>query len=74
MTQKKDFKTGLIAEMRRNGAYDVRIADPRKGFEHALPGRHPLELMANCKSVIVFALPRNEALVPYNYQRIWLIF
>ena len=31
------------------------MADPRKGFEKALPKQHPLQLWESCRSVIVFA-------------------
>lgn len=41
------------------GAYQVRVADPHRGFEHSLPGRHPLELFTECRSVIVFIVPRT---------------
>lgn len=53
-------KDGLIAEMKRVGAYDVRIADPHQGFEHAPQGRHPLELMPDCQSVVAFVVPRGD--------------
>jgi epoxyqueuosine reductase QueG len=52
-----ELKDGLIAEMKRVGAYDVRIADPHQGFEYAPEGRHPLELMPDCKSVVAFVVP-----------------
>jgi len=54
------LKDGLITEMKRVGAYDVRIADPHQGFEYAPEGRYPLELMPDCRSVIVFAIPMTE--------------
>lgn len=50
-------KAELIAFIKEHGAYDVRVADPRKGFEHALPGRHPLTILPSCRSVVVFAMP-----------------
>jgi len=56
----KNLKAELITEMKRFGAYDVKIADPHKGYEHVLPGRHPLEFMPECRSVIVYAMPRND--------------
>lgn len=40
------------------GAYEVRIAEPRRGFEHAVPERHPLALFPECRSVVVFIVPR----------------
>jgi ferredoxin len=55
-----ELKHGLIAEMKRVGAYDVRVADPHQGFEHAPEGRHPLELMPDCRSVVAFVVPRAE--------------
>jgi len=39
----------------KQGAFNVRIADPQKGFEKALEGCHPLDHMKDCRSVIVFA-------------------
>jgi epoxyqueuosine reductase QueG len=56
----KDLKAGLIEEMKRVGAWEVRSADPHRGFEHAPPGRHPLELMPDCRSVVAFAVPRAQ--------------
>jgi epoxyqueuosine reductase QueG len=38
----------------------VGIADPQRGFEHAPEGRHPLELMPGCRSVVAFVVPRAE--------------
>ena len=51
-----NLKQDLVTTMLDAGAYDVRIADPRKGFEHAHPDRHPRTLMPACRSVVVFAL------------------
>jgi hypothetical protein len=34
------------------------------GFEHALPGWHPRQLMPRCNSVVVFGRP----FVPHPYQ------
>jgi ferredoxin len=56
----RKLKDGLIAEMRRVGAWEVGIADPRQGFEHAPGGRHPLDLMPDCRSVVAFVVPRSE--------------
>ncbi len=50
----EDLKRALKKHLKQAGAYDVRVADPRQGFEHALPGRHPLELWPECRSVIVY--------------------
>jgi len=59
----KSLKTRLIGHLEQAGAYDVRIADPHRGFEHAEEGRHPLDLWKDCRSVIVFAVampPESE--------------
>jgi len=50
------LKGDLIACLKGAGAYDVRVADPNVGFEHAGEGRHPRELMHDCRSVVVFAV------------------
>jgi hypothetical protein len=55
-----ELKEGLITEMKRVGAYDVGIADPERGFDHAPEGRHPLELMPECRSVVAFVVPRGD--------------
>lgn len=55
-----DLKQRLIAEMKRVGAYDVRMADPRIGFEHAQAGQHPLEIMSDCRTVVAFAVAKND--------------
>ena len=52
----QDLKQVLVWGLRQAGAYDARVADPRQGFEHALPGRHPLELWPACRSVIVYGV------------------
>jgi epoxyqueuosine reductase QueG len=52
------LKQRLVNRLKQAGAYDVRVADPNVGFEHALEGRHPLEIWERCKSVIVFAAAR----------------
>ncbi len=52
----EDLKQELAQRLRQVGAYDVRIADPRAGFEKILDGKHPLELWKECKSVVVFAI------------------
>jgi ferredoxin len=51
-----DLKRGLVDRLKQVGAYDVRIADPAVGYEHALPGQHPLDLWQPCRSVVVFAV------------------
>jgi epoxyqueuosine reductase QueG len=50
------LKDELIACLKQAGAYDVRMADPAVGFEHAPDGQHPRERMPQCRTVIVFAL------------------
>jgi ferredoxin len=60
VTVKDNLKQSLVAEMKVAGAYDVKIADPRRGFEHAPEGRHPLDFMPDCKSVIVFGTAITE--------------
>jgi hypothetical protein len=57
-----DFKSALIEEMKRIGAYDVGIAGPHTGFEFAPPHRHPLDIMPDCKSVVAFIIPRPVVL------------
>jgi len=54
------LKEQLIERMLEVGAYDVKIADPRQGFENLNePERHPLSIMPHCKSVISFVIPRS---------------
>jgi epoxyqueuosine reductase len=43
-----DFLAGL-------GAFKVGVADPRAGFAQARHGSHPLDVMSECRSVIVYA-------------------
>lgn len=50
------LKLDLIGRLRQVGAYDVRVANPRQGFDRTLPGQHPLQLWERCRSVIVFAV------------------
>ncbi|MCL5959003.1 MAG: hypothetical protein M1358_06725, partial [Chloroflexi bacterium] len=51
------LKTTLIARAKHAGAYEAKVADPRVGFEHGIPGRRPLDLWDRCRSVIVCAVP-----------------
>ncbi len=51
-----DLKTGLIRRLKKAGAYDARVADPHVGYEHVLPGMHPLEVWPACRSVVVIAV------------------
>jgi epoxyqueuosine reductase len=55
-----DLKRALVTELETAGAYAIRVADPRTGFEHAPQGRHPLDLMPDCRSVVVFAIAITE--------------
>jgi epoxyqueuosine reductase QueG len=55
----EDLKQDLVDRLKQVGAFDVRVADPKIGFEHALPGKHPLELWPGCRSVIVIAVARS---------------
>jgi len=42
--------------LKARGAFKVRIANPFVGFEKAIKGCHPLDMMKDAKSVIVFAV------------------
>ena len=67
----KSLKTRLIGHLEQAGAYDVRIADPHRGFERAEEGRHPLDLWKDCQSVIVFAVampPESELTYVGSYS------
>jgi len=50
------LKQDLIKRLKQVGAYDVRVADPKQGFDRALPKQHPLQLWERCRSVVVFAV------------------
>ena len=56
------LKEELINRLRQVGAYDVRIANPAAGFEHAIADQHPLRLWPACKSVVVFAVAMSPTL------------
>lgn len=65
-----DLKLRLVDRLRQVGAFDVKVSDPAVGWDHALPGMHPLTLWPQCKSVVVFGVamsPRinNTYLGPY---------
>jgi len=51
-----DIKQDLVSCLKQAGAYEVRVANPAVGFEHAIPGRHPLDHWEQGKSVIVFTV------------------
>lgn len=38
------------------GAYDMRVADPKEGFETAISGCHPKNVWKQCSSVVVFGI------------------
>jgi len=50
-----ELKRGLKDFLIKKGAFKVRIADPHKGFEEAIKGCHPFDVMKDCRSVVVFA-------------------
>ena len=65
------LKEKLVSRLKQVGAYDVRVANPHIGFEHALEGRHPLDFWPSCKSIVVYAVPmspemNNTYLGPYS--------
>ncbi|MEK6793221.1 MAG: hypothetical protein AABZ39_00470 [Spirochaetota bacterium] len=62
-TSPADLKSKLVKTMKESGAYDVRIADPRTGFEHALSMPNPFrvesprKLWPQCRSIVVIIAP-----------------
>jgi len=48
------FKNTLAEELKKHGAFDVRIADPLAPIEYARPECLPIKIWPDCKSVIVF--------------------
>ena len=58
--RRNGLKTRLKEHLKQAGAYDARIADPHRGFEHAEEGRHPLDLWPACRSVVVFAVAMSS--------------
>lgn len=50
------LKGDIVGRLKQVGAHDVRIADPRAGFEHGLAEQRPSTLWPEGKSVIVFAV------------------
>jgi ferredoxin len=64
------LKETLVRRLKQVGAYAVGVADPHRGYEHALPGKHPLDLWSECRSVVIFAVAcspemNNTYLGPY---------
>jgi len=49
-------KSELITWMKRAGAFDVRVADPTRGFDRVPDEVKPLSLWPQCRSVVVFAV------------------
>ncbi len=50
------LKHKLNRFVRSFGAYKMQVADADEGFHEAVGGCHPRDVMANCNSVIVFAI------------------
>ena len=73
----KELKNDIVERLRQAGSYDVRVANPRVGFEHGLPERHPVALWPQCSSIIVFAVAMSPKtnnvyagpLAPYGVKR-----
>lgn len=51
-----DLKSEVVKFLRDRGAFKVRVANADVGFEKAVEGCHPLDVMKDGKSVIVFAV------------------
>jgi len=62
-----NIKDNLIAAMKQNGAFDVRLADPHVGFKHSPEGRHPLQLWPQCNTVICFAVARPKPVAGFGF-------
>jgi epoxyqueuosine reductase QueG len=48
---------GILQELARERAVPIFGIASAEGFEHALPGWHPKELMPRCNSVVIFGRP-----------------
>lgn len=57
----ESIKPALVNRLRQVGAFDVRIADPGKGFDKAPEEARPLSLFPECRSVVVFALAMSPS-------------
>lgn len=51
-----DLKSEVVKFLRDHGAFKVRVANTLVGFEKAIRGCHPLDVMRHGNSVIVFAV------------------
>jgi len=54
--QASDLKSEVVKFLKDRGVFKVKVADSRVGFEKAVKGCHPLDVMKDGKSVIVFAI------------------
>ena len=50
------LKADLVERLKQVGAFEVRVADPKEGFDKALPGQHPLQFWDRCLSLVAFAV------------------
>jgi len=50
------LKNELLQFVKGFGAYDMRVADASKGFENAVSGCRPKDVMKSCNSLVVFAI------------------
>jgi len=55
-TNRADLKGEISQFLKERGAFKVRTANASIGFEKAVEGCHPLDLMKEAKSVVVFAV------------------
>jgi epoxyqueuosine reductase QueG len=53
---KDRFKAEVQDFVLSHGAFKCKVATPFQGFEYAIDGCHPIDLMEDCRSVIVFAI------------------
>lgn len=51
-----DLKSEVVKFLKDRGAFKVRVANASVGFEKAIKGCHPLDVMKHSNSVIVFAI------------------
>jgi len=52
----QSLKDELIQFVQSLGAYKLQVAEARTGFDNAIDGCHPRDVMKNCNSVIVFGI------------------